>query len=53
VATPPNQKYSGTSHVHTGALMIGPWMVSGSSPVRASSAARWIASMSGSWVYAV
>jgi hypothetical protein len=31
LATPPNQKYSGTSHVHTGALMTGPWTSAGTS----------------------
>ena len=34
-AMPPNQKYSGTSHVQTGGFIIGPWTTSGGSPVRA------------------
>ena len=36
-----------SSHVHTGALMTGPWTTSGSSPSRASRAASRIASRSG------
>ncbi len=40
VAIPPNQMYSGTSHVQTGALMIGPWTSTGTrSPARARRAA--------------
>jgi hypothetical protein len=41
------QKYSGTSHVHTGGLITGPWTVSGVGPVRARRAAARTASMSG------
>src|ERR1700754_3353106 len=33
-AMPPNQKYSGTSQVHTGAGIIGPWTAAGMGPPR-------------------
>src|ERR1019366_10821823 len=33
-AVPPNQKYSGTSQVHRGGFIIGPWTRAGGSPPR-------------------
>ncbi len=45
LATPPKKKYSGTSHVHTGAWMTGPCTSTGtSSPPRARRAAARTAS---------
>jgi hypothetical protein len=38
-AIPPNQKYAGTSHVHTGGFISGPCICSGGGPLRARSAA--------------
>src|SRR4051812_49839728 len=46
-AMPPNQKYSGTSQVHTGAFIIGPCTTAGGSPPRPRRVAAGVGSGAG------